>query len=779
MSSEGVFVVAEDGELTFVEISEAEFLASVGPENVVLAGQFDGEEFYPQAGLGSALKTAVTGGAKAIGTAIKTTYRNVYKYIGGTTEKSIAKEVTSIDKIANIERGTGSLSKGAQLATFDRTMLSKADELQSAVSASAKKLDTTKILRAGEAGDIAEAKVALAKLDTVITDPAATKLMSESELTVFKASRQNLDDALKGLEKPVALTGEGGSVAREQLIESTKLATSTIDDAGKFRMNNWSILREEIPGLEKAGLETEETLLRKAATKTDDVIARERALAEEAAAAERKLAEEAAVKAETSVFGKISRSSVAKYGAIAGATLVGASAIVGIVSAGGLGGKAGVTPSSDVLEKARETLCGNRDAWANTDQPEKYLAACRNCVVTGDETEDEVAKCFYGKVGTIGQDPCADTALDANTKSMCVACQKEVADPANVDQLVACIQGKVAGGAGGAAGGAGGGAGGAAGGGAGTTGDICDDSGLDAETLAMCKACQKISSDPQDVDLISKCIIDKKSAAGGSAEGDVCESSGLDAETLALCKECQKTVSDAQDVTLLAECITNKRAGGSGAVTGDICDTSGLDTETLALCKTCQGEVTDPQNVTLVSECIKKKVASPVLGATTPCDDSRAQLTDEEYRACVDCYVDGMAIDVLQNCMIEMLAKTVGEVPVCDINDPSFNLSTCIGKICNPDDALYDQDACNYYTGIAEQPYYGGTEVVQDTMDPCDTTSQMFDATKCTELGGEVYTSEVQAEAAPNMVFPILLLGGAAAALVMGFRGSGPAQKKR
>jgi len=317
-------------------------------------------------------------------------------------------------------------------------------------------------------------------------------------------------------------------------------------------------------------------------------------------------------------------------------------------------------------------------------------------------------------------------------------------------------------------------------------GAMCADSSLTADQQKICKDClaskyiegqDYTTQEKYDaiVGEIQTCFADK--SRSGVTTTDICEEAGLDAETKALCKSCQGKVTDPQNVEQVAACIQASPAAG---VT-DICEESGLDAATKALCKTCQGKVTDPQSVEQVAACIQASAGTttPVFGATSPCDDPAAQLTDEQYVACVSCYSDGMTIEVLEDCIIEKVAKSTGTVPVCDSNDPSFNLATCMGKICDPADALYNQESCDYLQGTVEQPYYPQGETVIDTMDPCDTTSQMYDATACSEQGGTVYTSAVQAEPAPSPFVPVAVVGAAMALIFMGFRNNGkpPAKK--
>ena len=734
MSSEGVFVIADDGRMMYVEgISDEEFVDSVGSGNVMPVGVFDGEEFVPQAWGSSLVKT----GASLVSGVAKTIYKTVYRYTGEAEKIAVAGgKVTSPEKLlsqATAEmRNVGKISEfsGSKLATgIDKTMLSKSAELEAAVTKARAGTDLSRVLAAGETGEIANAKKALAELDAVLADQGVAKAISASEKNVLLTSRASLKDSLAALEKPQTyLTDTGVKTARDQIVAATEKASTTLDDAAKFRMNNWSVLKDEIVGV------SDDAALK---------LARERAVAEDFARSLEKETAEVAAKSEAGMFSKltgaVTSSKAIKYGLVAGVGLTAISATVGIVSAAGIGGKAGdttKTPGEDpAIVAVRDQACGSVSDWekAGVADPAGAREMCRSCIVTGKETEEDLTACLKGKLGGAGAG---------------------------------------AGGAGaGGAGGAGEGAGGSG------AGDICDDSNLDAETKALCKECQKISSAPQDVELISQCIVDKR-ASDGKATSDICDSSNLDAETLTFCKACQKEVSDPQDVTLVAECITRKRTE-YGAVTGDICEDSGLDAATKAICKTCQGQVTDPQDVAMVSACISSKLGETPLGTTTPCDEAGANLTDEQYLACVDCYKDGMAIADLQDCMIEMLAATAGKVPVCDINDPNYDLSLCLGKICDPADVLFDQAACDYYTGIAEQPYYGTGQTVVDTMDPCDTTSQMFNATECTNLGGEVYTTSIEAEAAPTPLVPAALLAGAAALLVLGFRGSGPGLKKK
>lgn len=119
-------------------------------------------------------------------------------------------------------RNVGKISEfsGSKLATgIDKTMLSKSAELEAAVSKARAGTDLSKVLAAGETGEIANAKKALAELEAVIADDAVSKTISASEKNVLLTSRASLKDSLAALEKPQTyLTDTGVKTARDQIV---------------------------------------------------------------------------------------------------------------------------------------------------------------------------------------------------------------------------------------------------------------------------------------------------------------------------------------------------------------------------------------------------------------------------------------------------------------------------------------------------------------------------------------------------------------------------------
>jgi len=316
---------------------------------------------------------------------------------------------------------------------------------------------------------------------------------------------------------------------------------------------------------------------------------------------------------------------------------------------------------------------------------------------------------------------------------------------------------------------------------------MCADATLSAAQKKVCQECLPLASGntyDERVKQMQTCFAEKSGVVPQTDPLVLCEDSSFSATEKAKCISCVKAADTTQwnagataqnaIIAKIGACWNAVPAGPTDPAT-DICNDPSPDADTRAFCKACQLLVADPQDATMLGTCIAEKRAGgeapPVMGKTTPCDDPRAQLTDDEYVACISCYNEGMSVPDLQDCMIERMAVTTGTVPVCDAQDPGYNLKICLGKICDPTDVLYNLEACDYAMRTAEQPYYATPGAGVDTMDPCDTSSQMFDATTCTDLGSEVYTSEPLAETGMSPLIPIALIGGAAALVFMGMRG--------
>ncbi len=849
----GFFLATEDGETVYVEGVTPEEFAERAPEGSLTAvDMVTGREFQPQAALGSALKTV----AKAGESAIQKLYRYTYKFTGSAkSAEKIASDVATAEKISTIPRNvanSGAISKSSVLGDLNALKLQKSAEIQKVVEDARSAPSVLRPSVAGERIEVSSGKQVLSEMDGVLSDKAVANTITDMEKNQLLTVRQTLKDSLDNLEAPkVPMTDESLALAREQVTANTKLTQEALDNIGKNRLSNWSMLGDDaLAKGEKTALED----VVKASAAEDA----ERAAAKTAAEG---LQKDAATKLTgEGLFGKVTGKAVLTGGILTAVGVAGVSAVAGIVSAGGVGGKAGdkggFSPEDQKkVAELQKKYCGTVDTFKNIPafayEPEKYLALCNECVTSPDATEEEVSACFQENLKNTTRDICDSAGLDSATLALCKQCQATASDPQDADEVSACIQAKIgqAGGAGGAgAGGAGAGAG-AGGGGTEENSEVqaaidqmCADSSLSSDQKGICKQCENelfdgktytraqyddvvtdmqdcfaekskaVSGDPHELcnsksfsaDDKAKCIecvdsivgsrnwsaVDEATKTGlvtqiqdcfnqkSGAVTDICSDVSLDTETRALCKQCQTEVADPQDVDTVAMCIHEKQE--KTGVT-DICSDPSLDATTRALCKQCQGEVSDPQNVDLVAACIQKKAGTGGPGSQvtgSPCDDPTIDLTADEYAACVQCYTDGMKVADLQDCMIDKIAANTGTVPVCDINDPSYDLATCMGKVCDPSDALYSREACDYFQGTIVQPYYGEGEVVVDTMDPCDTASEMFDATACTEAGGKVYTSAALAEAAPSAVFPLLLLGGAAALLVYGFKESGSVKRK-
>jgi hypothetical protein len=860
-SKKGFFLVTGTGETVYVDgVTPEEFAQQAPAGSVKAVDTATGQEFEPQALISDIIK----GGLKTAETAVQKLYRYTYKFTGTPkAAETIASDVATAEKISKIPIGTaesGAISKSSVLGDLNTLKLQKSAEIQKVVEDARSAPSVLRPAVAGESADVSSAKQILSEMDGVLADKSVASVITDSERTQLLTARQGLKGSLDNIEAPIiSRTDESLAVAREQLANDAKITQKTLDNIGKNRLENWSVIGEDaLAKGEKTALQ--DTLKMSAAQEAD------RAAAKTAAEG---LQKDAVGKVTAdSLFGKITGKTVLLGGITAAVGIAGISAAVGIVSAGGLGSKAGTTPGGNLspedqkkLAALQQQMCGTVDDFKQISQfaaePEKYYALCTECVNSLDVTQEEATQCFKDNLAQEGleTDICSSSGLDATTMQLCKQCQAEVSDPQSVDLVSACIQGK-GGNAAGVGGGAGGAGTGGGGGGAATDGSdavkaaidqMCADNTLTSDQQGLCKECENeayaggktypetqydtlvtqiqncyaektkaVSGDPHELcnsssfttDEKAKCTdcvdsvvgtqnwssLDESTKSGlvtkiqdcfnqktGSVT-DICSDVSLDETTRALCKQCQTEVADPQDVDLVAMCIQDKQ---TAAATTDICSDASLDATTKALCKSCQGEVSDPQSVDLVAACIQDKLNQQGGGGgttptgTSPCDDPTVQLTDDEYTACVDCYTDGMAIADLQDCMIDKIAANTGTVPVCDINDPSYDLATCMGKVCDPTDALYSQEACDYFQGTVVQPYYGQGEAVVDTMDPCDTSSEMFDATACTNAGGQVYTSAILAESAPSALLPILLLGGAAALIAYGFKESGKTTQPR
>lgn len=466
--------------------------------------------------------------------------------------------------------------------------------------------------------------------------------------------------------------------------------------------------------------------------------------------------EKEVVAAEKGIFGKITGSLMAnptKALLLAGATVIGATATVGIVSAMGekAGSVTGPDTGSDELETVRTNICGDESSWkgAGVADPAKSLATCRACIVTGKETEKEVVACYQDKIGGAktpttpggGTTPGGYYPGDGGTYPD--------------------------------------------GGTGAETKAMCDDTTLTADQKKICLDCVALangSTYDERVKQIQSCFAEKSKTVEQSNPLVLCEDSSFTATQKEKCIACVKAAdtslwnngADAQKAIIakIQVCFTAE----TGGTTADICEDPTLDAATKADCKTCQGKVEDPQDATQLGECIaalrETTTPTPTTGVS-PCDDAVAQLSEAEYVACVDCYREGMAIPVLQDCMIDKVAANTGTVPICDATSESYDLAKCLSKVCDPTDALYNLDACDYLMGTVETPYYQQPTQSVDTMDPCDTSSQVFDATVCAASGAEVYTSAPLAEEGASPLVPLTIAGGAIALIVLGFRGDG------
>ena len=210
---------------------------------------------------------------------------------------------------------------------------------------------------------------------------------------------------------------------------------------------------------------------------------------------------------------------------------------------------------------------------------------------------------------------CSHPDNTAKQKQMCLECVK-IADGATyydrVAQIEACIAEKRKMEPGGVAAGS----------------DICESPNLDPETKAFCKACQPLVADPQNETLLLACITDKRKTPAG----DICNDPSLDPETKAFCKACQPLVANPQDATQLRACIAEKRKVVP-PVTGDICDNPDLTDEIRMFCKACQPLVANPQDEPQLAACVAEKRATPLPPGPLPVYQDTNDPCDTNSRA--------------------------------------------------------------------------------------------------------------------------------------------------
>jgi len=755
----------------------------------------------------------VTKGVAALGDVLKVTTKaapKVEKIVAPVVKKT-GQEITKLFEVEHIAKPGASIVKEATkiggatqgsitsgVLDFSKAVVIPKTELERIAKLSAPVMEKAPAFEQRLVTAIPENPNLIKTIETPAVEyqrTLTTQLRASADAAVNTAEQKiiKIDEALA---KPLTPNGQLILISQKNALKGTindvrglPIMTGNAEvDAARMADQQALLLsqaREADAALAKLG--TSETVVFEEGlgkfSKADLARATEKASAEKIAAETAEVAgAEVGGKAGTSLLSKVGEKLGSKgvlYAGIGAAAIVGVSATVGIVSAAGLGSKPGGVTQPDAktpaeqskIDAARDAACGTTNDWINMKDlgvdPLAARNACRECIVTGSETEKAVTDCFQAKYATMlgGKSASGGGAGGAGDGSNGAT---DTSTPAG--KIKAALEA------------------------------MCADSSLSADQQKICKDClaskytegtDYATQEKYDaiVGEIQTCFAEKSKAVASDPH-ELCNDASFTSDEKAKCNACVDSVDTSGWATAsestksaaigkIQECFT--KATAKTGTTADICEDPGLDAATKSLCKTCQGKVTDPQSVEQVAACIQASAGTtpgttpttPVFGSTSPCDDPAAQLTDDQYVACVACYSDGMTIEALEDCIIEKVAKNTGTVPVCDSADPSFNLTTCMGKICDPSDVLYNQESCDYLQGTVERPYCPQGEAVVDTMDPCDTTSQMFDATACANQGGEVYTSAVQAEAAPSPFVPVALAGLAAALMLMGFRSTG------
>jgi len=595
MSSDGYFAQYDTGEMVYVE--EGGF-----PE---------GQEFYPQGGIGSIFTRGLTA---------------VTKFFGKAT-------ASSADDIARAALKTGS----------------SADDIARAALKTGSPKGITTVLKA--------ATKKLYSVTYKASDDLAARVAAAERLTA-KKTIASLDDFAR-VDANLATAGKSMFKVKSALVDDiVAKAATTADDPLGVLLKKGLTTADDVP-FKKIITKVDDplgVLLKKGLTTADDVPFKKiiTKVDEPLGSLIRETVETAATKPGLlSKLGSITSASISKKGMIAGALVVGAVTTVGIVS--GMGSKSGALSnggSDDKVAALQLAACGSVSDFSKYPDPAVAFSACKSCIVTGSETKDVIIACFQAKTtgptppvpspggikddvwtsgigpsgyypGDTGTYPDGGTGLKtammcshpdntAEQKQMCLECVK-IADGATyydrVAQIEACIAEKRKMEPGGVAAGS----------------DICESPNLDAETKAFCKACQPLVADPQNETLLLACITDKRKTPAG----DICNDPSLDPETKAFCKACQPLVANPQDATQLGACIAEKRKVVP-PVTGDICEDSNLDASTKAFCKACQPLVANPQDETQLAACVVDKRSIPVVppiyqDTNDPCDtNSRA-----------------------------------------------------------------------------------------------------------------------------------------------------------